>query len=70
MSKDNLILEARGWGVSEEGTVNKLRQRLVKYTRENPEAVKGKPEDPDDYDEETDKLPDRQLLDDNLTLEG
>ena len=69
LSKVNLIAQARGWGIKEEGTVDRLTQRLVKYARKNPEAVKGKPEESADYDEETDKLRDRQLIDDNLTPE-
>ena len=69
LSKDNLTLQAREWGLSEEGTVDRLRQRLVRYVRDNPETVKDKPEDPDDFDEDKDKTQDRHTINKSLTLE-
>ena len=67
LSKENLILQAKGWGLSDEGTVDRLRQRLVRYATETPKAVKGKPEDPDDYDEKKGKIRDRHVTDNSVS---
>ena len=45
LSKPQLMTEARKWQLSEEGSVEILRERLVRYVREHPEEFEDMPDD-------------------------